>query len=65
LEQTTLEQIKVYDGRHKSTSIQTLQNVLEDVPCLSCPESLEVKCDIEGCPKLTAWLIGENEYATN
>jgi len=39
--------------------LQNINEVLSDAPCLSCPQSLEPKCDIEGCPKLTAWLIGE------
>lgn len=59
MEQTTLDKIKVFDGRAKNVPLQTLNSVLDDPPCLSCPTSLEPKCDIEGCPKLTAWLQGE------
>jgi hypothetical protein len=42
----------------KNKELQQLEEVLADAPCLSCPQSLESHCDIEGCHKLTAWLLG-------
>ena len=48
---------------HKNNKLQKLEEVLADTPCLSCPESMLPQCNvkdggIEGCPKITAWLLG-------
>jgi len=55
--QTSLDELIVFNKKqiHK---LPELKEVLAEVPCLSCPESLETHCDIEGCMKLTAWLGG-------
>jgi hypothetical protein len=49
--------------KNVNRDLQHLRDVLADPPCLSCPESMLPQCNekdggVEGCPKLTAWLLG-------
>lgn len=55
--QTQLTELVVYV---KKNPLPTINQVLSDAPCLTCPESLAPACDVNGCPKLTAWLTGEH-----
>ena len=57
IQQTSITEHLVF-VKHKD--LPNISEVLSDAPCLSCPQSLETKCDVTGCQKLTAWLIGDN-----
>ncbi len=53
--QTSILERIVYE---KPKTLPHISDVLSEVPCFICPESISSICDVKGCHKLTAWLKG-------
>jgi len=62
--QTSLDE-KIVFSKHQNQKrdLPHINTVLGRTPCESCEASLhDYKCDVEGCPKLTAWLMNGEPY---
>ena len=64
LDESRYHTYAVYDNRVErfQREFPQLAQIIKEAPCERCNQIFE-RCDVEHCPKVTAWLIGSIEGA--